>query len=544
MIPYWTNGRVVLWQGHVLDALAAMEAGSAHCCITSPPYWGLRDYGLEPIEWGPVSYAPMAGLPEIEIPGCAEGCEHVWGEERVVKVGRNDDDFNERTKDIYGKYSANHDYAAIQPKEAHTGQYCQLCGGWRGCLGLEPTVEMFVGHIVLVARELWRVLREDGTFWLNFGDSYSGGGGYSPGSPSNVNRIAGTYDGSFRVPRDEAREAKHGVKVVPSGLKPKDLIGIPWLVAFALQADGWYLRSDIIWAKGVSFCPTYSGSCMPESVRDRPTKGHEYVFLLSKSKRYFYDATAVREANVKPFDNSNRSSYKDTASSYSLETGHKVKSDAGLPLNPSGRNLRTVWTINPGSYAGAHFATFPPALVEPMIKAGTSQRGCCPECGAPWERVTEKAKYEPDILPVGVRQVDDSRGDKTRRLDGKSEQWKQAAQVTTTGWTPTCSHYDWDHCAVCGTEMDDYDQEHGDRLDCGHNICAECLMAGEAGDHVRECTLAPVPCTVLDPFLGSGTTAEVAIRLGRRAVGIELSQDYCDDHIIPRLDKDLQMELL
>jgi len=288
VIPYWSLNGSQLYQGHVLDVLRALAAGSVHCVVTSPPYWGLRDYSLPPIEWPAVSYAPMAGLPPVEIEGCAEGCEHVWEEEqhRVMTGGGVESSTLGVLSGGHGMSEDGHKRTLERSRyDASQGQHCQLCGGWRGCLGLEPTVEMFVGHIVLVARELWRVLRDDGTFWLNFGDSYSGGGGYAPDAPSNqgggMNRRAKEFESSKR------RAA--------GNLKPKDLIGIPWRVAFALQADGWYLRSDIVWAKGVSFCSTYSGSCMPESVTDRPTKGHEYVFLLAKSKSYFYDAEAVKE---------------------------------------------------------------------------------------------------------------------------------------------------------------------------------------------------------------------------------------------------------
>jgi hypothetical protein len=163
--------------------------------------------------------------------------------------------------------------------------------------------------------------------------------------------------------------------------------------------------------------------------------------------------------------------------------------------------------INTSGYKKAHFATFGEKLIAPLILGGTSAKGCCSSCGAPWQRMTEKPKYEPDILPVGVRQVDDSRGDKTRRLDGKSEQWKQAAQITTTGWTPTCS------CEAPEEGFVVY--ENGKRY------------------------LAPVPCTVIDIFVGSGTTLKVARRLGRHGIGIELSQKYCDEHIIPRLSEPL-----
>lgn len=432
----------------------------------------------------------MAGLGEIEIPGCAEGCEHVWGE---VQPEHHPGQVNQT------KWSEVD--AVAKGQTAGSGQYCQRCGGWRGCLGLEPTVEMFVGHIVLVARELWRVLRDDGTFWLNFGDSYA-----SSGAKGNNNGLGGsTLTTGTTMPRRVEVESLKGRKLpnsIPSGLKPKDLIGIPWRVAFALQADGWYLRSDIIWAKGVSFCPTYSGSCMPESVRDRPTKGHEYVFLLSKEKRYYYDGDAVRESLVYPdkhLESPGTSRVEDARGQTAQETGRTDGYTRPLrnAMNPAGRNLRTVWTINPGNFPGAHYAVFPPALIEPMVKAGTSAKGCCPECGSPWERVTEKEFIpQQDVsLEKGIK------GSGTQKPMDASNGWegfpRGTTAVTTTGWTSTC----------------------------------EC----DAGD--------PVPCTVLDPFAGSGTTGEVAIRLGRRVVLVELSEDYCDEHIIPRLESPLQMEM-
>ena len=235
-------------QGDVRDVLPTLEAGSVQCVITSPPYWGLRDYGVD------------------------------------------------------------------------------------NQIGLEPTPEEYVQTMVEVFREVKRVLRDDGTVWLNLGDSYAGSGKGQMGdrTSANINNKQSTNKGS----------STGGLPTDYGHMKPKDLIGIPWRVAFALQADGWYLRSDIIWAKGVSFCPDYSGSVMPESVTDRPTKSHEYLFLLTKSARYYYDAEAVRED----------------------ATGCGES-----------RNLRSVWTINPQPYSEAHFATFPTTLVEPCVKAGSKK---------------------------------------------------------------------------------------------------------------------------------------------------------------------------
>jgi site-specific DNA-methyltransferase (cytosine-N4-specific) len=202
-----------------------------------------------------------------------------------------------------------------------------------------------------LVREL---LAEDGVLWLNLGDSYAGGGG--------GNYITGTRNNSGQ---NITNVRNKPVWMECAGLKPKDLIGAPWRVAFALQDAGWYLRQDIIWHKP---------NPMPESVTDRCTKAHEYVFLLAKSARYFWDDSAIREPHQTADRKGERRSYSPgSASSYRKETGHEPQhgSFAGLPLNPAGRNRRSVWTVATQPYSGAHFATFPPALIEPMILAGS-----------------------------------------------------------------------------------------------------------------------------------------------------------------------------
>ena len=290
----------------------------------------------------------------------------------------------------------------------------------------------YVCHLVAVFRELRRVLRDDGTVWLNLGDCYGAGGGA---------QVLQTKNASHGL------EGMRGAQTIAA----KQLAGIPWRVAFALQADGWWLRSDIIWAKGLSFCPPWSGSVMPESIRDRPTKSHEYLFMLTKSARYFSDFDAIREPlaessiqriNQPTFDeqhggekdygaagvNPNRSArralenfakykrlpagwnsaheqsnligrydnaeapiareFRDKTKDTPYAGGRRQAPEPGEPnaFPPLGRNVRTVWTINPAPFAEAHFATFPPALVTPCILAGTSERGACATCGAPWRR--------------------------------------------------------------------------------------------------------------------------------------------------------------
>jgi DNA modification methylase len=262
-------------QGDCIEGMRTLPDASVHCCVTSPPYWGLRDYG-------------------------------------------------------------------------HDGQ-----------IGLESTPDAYVARMVEVFREVRRVLREDGTCWVNLGDSYAGGGGFCPTAPSNLAGSKQTTQGS----------KSGGIK--PQGaIKAKDLVGIPWRVAFALQADGWWLRQDIIWHKP---------NPMPESVRDRCTKAHEYVFLLTKSERYYYDAQAVSEAVACVRGPGNKKPLKGVE-----EDGEKHRTRAGLHKAaerwreegpPESRNRRSVWTITTKPYSGAHFAVMPSDLVEPCIKAG------CPEGG-------------------------------------------------------------------------------------------------------------------------------------------------------------------
>jgi len=257
-------------------------------------------------------------------------------------------------------------------------------------LGLEATPELYVENMVRVFREVWRVLRNDGVLYLNIGDSYNGSG-------------CEHKDGAGQSGIGAKDRGRVGVGIGQkqvSGLKPKDLVGIPWRLAFALQADGWYLRSDIIWHKP---------NPMPESVTDRPTKSHEYVFLLSKSQRYFYDQEAVREVGVcddprdiqsglergRLFDyDSKEKKLRPQRKNDNQDTGgngSKIKDHSGNSLTRPDRtrNQRDVWTIATQPYPGSHFATFPEKLVEPCIKAGTSEKGCCPHCGKQWERTTD-----------------------------------------------------------------------------------------------------------------------------------------------------------
>lgn len=324
-----------------------------------------------------------------------------------------------------------------------------------GQIGLENSVNEYVDNLVAVFREVWRVLRNDGVLFLNLGDSYNGSGG--AGGDYNV---GGLKEGQPRYP---------GRRV--NGLKPKDLIGVPWRVAFALQSEGWYLRSDIIWSKP---------NPMPESVTDRPTKSHEYIFLLTKSQKYFYDAEAIKEPSKDPTDN-RAAREKKYESREKFISRLKPEYRADLPF----RNRRSVWTVATQPYSSGrdvdHFACWPPALVEPMIKAGTSEKGCCPHCGRAWVRVTET---EREPRPWVTKQFSD-------RNDAGNPQ-SVRVKVATLDWQPACT-------------------------------CPP-----------RD----PIPCTILDPFAGSGTTLMVARQLGRRAVGLDLSYTYLKECARPRLGMD------
>jgi len=364
----------VIIQGDCLEELRKLPSEAVDCCITSPPYYGLRNYGCD------------------------------------------------------------------------------------GQIGLEESPEAYVSKLVEVFREVRRVLKKEGTLWLNLGDSYAGSSGCHKGGSEKANSNAGATN-SY---------------IMPKPGKPKDLIGIPWMVAFALRADGWYLRQDIIWSKN---------NCMPESVTDRCTKSHEYLFLFAKSQRYYFDSEAIKEPSV---TNDPRRPYTSRGAwemdGRAPEQIHSGERRAGNDF--SKRNKRSVWQVNTVPYREAHFATFPEKLIEPCILAGTSERGVCPECGKSWIRQiekTEKKSKDYDAYDGNGRfnSIPGNNGVNANRkaVDGGSSIARYDSK--TIGWLPSC-----------------------------------------------QCSCDPVPGVVLDPFFGAGTTGLVAKKLGRHFVGIELNPEY------------------
>ena len=311
--------------GDALACLRAMPAASVHCCVTSPPYWGLRDYGTPPQIWG--------GDP---------ACRHRWGDEG--KSGQ-------RLRNGIGS-DAGVGTRKAETLNPPTGAFCARCGAWRGSLGLEPTPALYVRHLVEVFREARRVLRKDGTLWLNIGDSYAG-------------RWASRRDTGRRGFVEASRERTKWTdrSLAAEGLKDKDLIGIPWRVAFALQDDGWWLRRDHIWAKP---------NPMPESVRDRCTTAHEYLFLLTKSARYYYDGAAIKEPAADCRGGLRFTEARARAMGRAPSGNERHDHEQA---HSTVRNKRSVWTVATAPFPGAHFATFPPALIEPCILAGCPAGG-------------------------------------------------------------------------------------------------------------------------------------------------------------------------
>jgi DNA modification methylase len=319
------KGESLILIGDARKRLAELPAGSARTCVTSPPYFGLRDYGTA--EWD----------------GGKSDCDHL-GKPMATKANIN--------KNTNGGSDVKNQTAMEFFREV-----CGKCGAKRidSQIGLEETPEAYVAEMVELFREVWRVLSDDGTLWLNLGDSYAS---YRDGK-ATPDTTRGESTGTL-VPKGSAKN-RMASTFAGSSIKHKDLIGIPWRVAFALQADGWYLRQDIIWAKT---------NPMPESVRDRCTKSHEYVFLLSKKPKYYYNHEAVKEPAIHSAD---RRAGEGRLTYDGKRQGEIGKGQEAFVSIKDMRNKRDVWTISTRPFKGAHFAVMPEALVEPCILAGSEE---------------------------------------------------------------------------------------------------------------------------------------------------------------------------
>ena len=466
-----SSPKVKFLVGDVRKVIRKIPDNSIQCVVTSPPYFNLRDYETDPLIWG--------GEPD---------CDHDWGDEKIKK---NTPQRDHDGPNSFGDTRGQEPWREGTELKASQGRFCSKCDAWLGSLGNEPSIDMYVDHIVSISKEFHRVLRDDGVYWLNLGDSYDDN---------------------------------------------NSLVGMPWLVAFALKDSGWDVKSEviegwelsdeIIWEKPN---PT------PESTTNRPARSHENIFMLTKSRtaqywvnfrkekgsrtkpdpdyiyihrkteeeredpprdmenwkrrnlwsghKHYFDMDAVRE----PFKSDDTSPRKTGTIPNSTRTDrHQGREFFG---NPSGRNVRTVWKFPVAKFPGTHFAVFPPELPRKCILSSSSHQAC-PHCGAPWVRKIEREEeYRSYSAMAG--NFDNQGKWKAEKAPKKSMyvnedrdiRWGPVSITRTVGWIPTC--------------------------DCPNNDGSGRSL-------------------VLDPFGGSGTTGVVAYNLGRDCILIDLKREYAE----------------
>jgi len=419
--------------GDALSVLKTLPSESVNMAITSPPYWGLRDYGIE------------------QIFGGDKDCEHEWNSEIII-----------RKRGIAGCGNTGNHSKVIpgQGTYQRRGSYCRKCGAWKGQLGLEPTPERYIEHMTIVFHELKRVLKKEGTFWLNIGDTYSA-------SSTHASKSGATYyDGiSGSYGKDSGRNIRSEYKRFQDGLPQKCLCMIPERLAWSLIQDGWILRNKGVW---------YKPNGMPSSVGDRFTNKWEYLFMFSKSKKYYFDLDAVRKPHLDSSYQRINQNQGNPKWDGNRNRGHPTGQDTLNPkqfLHPNGKNPGDVFIINTQPFPEAHFAVFPPKLVETPIKA------CCPKevcekCGKARERIVES-------YSIPTRPAKHSK-DKNNNIYSTKRERTMPISIKTIGWT---------------------------KCDCNTDF---------------------KPGIVLDPFIGAGTTGFVAKKLGRDFIGIELNPEYAE----------------
>lgn len=531
-----------------------------NCIVTSPPYWGLRDYGIPPSVWG--------GDPK---------CQHDWNPETVdTEIGKGN-----WTQAVNGRGEVQGEVAAFrEPIRASVKRgFCRHCSAWLGCLGLEPDFKMFITHMVEVfdlAREL---LTDDGVAWVNMGDSYSGSWGNYGGKNRGNGEQREIINGSkVHQPSYDGLESWKPPTADQTGLKPKDLCLIPDRLGIALQDSGWWVRSKLPWIKR---------NGMPESTTDRPAQSVEYVFMLTKRARYFYDGAAVK-VKSSPATNERKPMQKPSGWDDSVgdgghgashkhgregarprklpEEGSGVKNndsmDADTAVMPSARNFRVtdlffqswqgLWSdeegeqlaliVNTSGFKGAHFATFPPKLIEPLILASTSAHGHCPKCGTGWKRITTKGK--PDLAhqqACGGNVDGEYHGEAVKEYAGTGAQdasevkariLEGMRETVTTGWMPGCECTEDDRqAAETATKFEGKTTagrlaklRQAARAKGGEYAQAQAVTTG--WEKCCECALEPVPAIVFDPFFGSGTTGQASQALGRNWLGCDMNPNY------------------
>ena len=441
-----------IYHSDTIDVLPGLAPQTVQCVFTSPPYYGLRDYNLPPTNWPSLEYAPMAVPPSVHIPGCDTDCNHEWGNPIRAPWANG----------VAGPNGRQLNAPAGHQKTKQSGRYCLRCGGWQGCLGMEPDPLMFIGYLVSIFRLVWPLLRDDGCVWLNLGDSYAAGGNGG--------------GGSFMAERArrawEHRADRKGYRKPPPGLKEKDLLGIPWRAALALQADGWYLRSDVIWAKP---------NAMPESVKDRPTKAHEYIFLLSKNETYSYNADAIAEPS---FTTDRRPVGGSTGTLGPLNSRRRPQRQRALEL------------AQQAGLTQLHFDAIRAAGITDTGKAAITQTGA----GKNTEMVQQLAAEAKAVLKGYYREFLSKETRNRRSIWEYAARDQAARRNRRTIWRIAARGIREAHFATFPEEL----------VELG------LLASTRPGD------------TVLDLFSGSGTTLRVAERLGRHSIGIDLNPEYID----------------